>query len=454
MRKLSIFSLWLSTLILFSCAGYRTMVQHPEPGPLLSPYLPAAIERQPVEEDTTAFVEPTGTLTLKQALSLALLYNPELQVFSYEIRTREALALQASLLPNPELGIEVENFAGGKGTQGFEATETTFQISQLILLAGKRAKRTRAAVLEADLAAQEYEVIRTLIFKEVVQAYVAVLAAQEKVALNQELLRIAQAFVESIDQRVQAGKVSPAEAARARVALSNTELQLEQSRIELAAAKQQLAATWGSDTPTFDRVVGKLDTITATLPSQEALEARLLQNPLMVRQALAIKQRQASLDLERANRIPDGILSAGIRQLNEINTRAFVMGLSIPLTIFNRNQGMIQAARYQVLQAQKQKRATEILLKSQLAESYARLKIAHSNALILRNKILPQAQSAFDTIQQGYLMGKFDFLDVLDAQRTLFEVRAQYLDTLQLYHASVAEVETLINQPLTAVSVE
>ncbi|NOX38316.1 MAG: TolC family protein [Calditrichaeota bacterium] len=454
MRKLSIFSLLMSTWIFLSCASYQTTVQQPEPGPLLSQYVPAGIAHQPVAKDTLTFEEPTGTLTLKQALSLALLKNPELQAFSYEIRTREALALQASLLPNPELDIEVENFAGGKGVQGFEATETTFQISQLILLAGKRAKRTRAAVLEADLAAQEYEVMRTLIFKDVVQAYVAVLAAQEKVALNQELLRIAQAFVESIDRRVRAGKISPAEAARARVALSNTELQLEQSRIELAAAKQQLAATWGSDRPAFDRVVGKLDTITATLPPQEALEKLLLQNPLMVRQALAIKQRQATLALERANRIPDGILSAGIRQLNEINTRAFVMGLSIPLTIFDRNQGMIQAARYQVLQARQQKRATEIQLKSQLAESYARLKIAHSNVLILRNKILPQAQKAFDTIQEGYLMGKFDFLDVLDAQRTLFEVRARYLDALQQYHASVAEVETLINQPLTEVSVE
>ena len=452
MRNLNILLLFAVSTVLLGCARYQTVVRPVEPSPLIQEYAPDIQEALPKPmEERILLEEPRGVLTLSRALSLALLYNPELQAFSYEIRSREALALQSSLLPNPELDMEVENFAGGKEVQGFEASEITVQIRQLFLTAGKRAKRTRAALLEADLAAQEYEVIRTLIFRDVVQAYVAVLAAQEKVALNEELVRIARTFVESIDRRVRAGKISPAEAARARVALSNTELDLNQARIELDAAKKQLASTWGSSTAVFERVVGKLDTITQTIPPQETLEKLILQNPLLVRQALAIQQRQAVLELERANRIPDGIVSAGVRQLNDLNTRAFVMGLSVPLTIFNRNQGMIQAARYQVLQARQQKQAVEIQLKTQLSDSYARLKIAHSNVLILKNNILPQAQRAFDTIQEGYLMGKFDFLDVLDAQRTLFEVRARYLNALQQYHASVAEVETLINQPLSDV---
>jgi len=106
------------------------------------------------------FVEPVGTLKLGEALSAALERNPELRAFSWEVRARVANALQEGLIPNPEIGLEVENFGGQGEARGFETPETTLQLSQLIELGGKRSKRYQVASLETTLAEWDYETQR------------------------------------------------------------------------------------------------------------------------------------------------------------------------------------------------------------------------------------------------------------------------------------------------------
>ncbi len=453
MRKKVFYVLLLMNMILsVGCASYRTQVQWAEPRPLGQEFSDAgrAIQQKKESRAQPELAEPTGTLTLGQALSLALLRNPALAAFSYEIRLKEAQALQASLLPNPEVALELENFAGNGPVSGFDATETTLQLSQQIQLAGKRAKRTRAAVLEGDLASWDYEMRRLELFAEVVQAYTAVVAAQERVQLNEELIKIAEKFLQSIEQRVKAGKISPARMARARVELVNTRIELNRSRAELETARQQLASTWGSMQPQFERVAGKLDSIVA-LPPLEKLLQSISDNPRIARWAVAMEQRRAALELARANRIPDPIVSAGVRHLNEINSSALVAGLSIPLPFFDRNQGNIQEAQFRLKQAEYQQKATVVQVQRRVTEIYNALSASFQEVRDLKAMALPEAEEAFRVIQQGYTMGKFDFLDVLDAQRTLFRVRGQYLSALRTYHQNSAELEKMIGQRLAEV---
>jgi outer membrane protein TolC len=94
--------------------------------------------------------EPGAVVTLRQALSLALMRNPELKAFSIEVRALEARELQAGLLPNPEVNIEGEDFGGSGDFRGDNVLQTTIQLSQLIQLAGKRSKRRQLASVEKD----------------------------------------------------------------------------------------------------------------------------------------------------------------------------------------------------------------------------------------------------------------------------------------------------------------
>jgi len=397
--------------------------------------------------------EPTGALTLKHAQALALLRNPELKAFSLEIRAQDARALQAGLFPNPEIEIEVENFGGNDALQGFDSSEATFQLSQLIELAGKRPKRRRLASLERDLAGWDYKAKRADVLNGTTRAFVDVLAAQEGFSLMDELVSLSEEVLNTISERVKAGKVSPLEEIRAKVTYSTSLIDLERARRKLEASRKKLAALWGSGTPLFERVDGELERV-APIPSAAQLEGLISRNPDIARWTLELEQRDAAVKLEEAGRIPDLTVSGGIRRLKETDDNAFVMGLSIPLPFFDRNQGGLREALQRRAKAAEEQRAAELTVLNALAEAYQELSTAYAEAKALQQDVLPGAQTAFDAASEGYRQGKFGYLDVLDAQRTFFEARRQYIEALASFHRSAAAVERLTGTELDALSNE
>ena len=177
---------------LSGCASERMEVLGPEPRPLeetsqlTEPPAEPSLSARPPDE------EPQGTLSLEEVLRAALLQNPELSSTAFEVRAAEARTLQAGLLPNPELELEFENFGGTGEVRGVDASESTFQLSQLIELGGKRARRLRAAGLERDLAGWDYEAKRLEVLTEATKGFVDVLAAQERLALTEDIVRLSE----------------------------------------------------------------------------------------------------------------------------------------------------------------------------------------------------------------------------------------------------------------------
>jgi outer membrane protein, heavy metal efflux system len=439
---------------LLGCTTPAIQINWPAPRPLgkdLPTYTPPVQPPRVATPSAEAIPVPTGMLTLLQAQTLAMQHNPQLASFGWEVRAGEARTRQAGLPPNPELEIEVEDFAGSGELQGFQSTEITIHLSQLIELAGKRRKRARLAAFERDLAAWDYEATRLDVLTEVTQAFVEVLSAQERVALQAELVRLGEQVFSTVAERVKAGKVSPVEETRARVELSTSRIALERAQRDLEAARKRLVATWGGSTPAFENAKGTLDTI-ATIPPAEQLFERLVQNPELARWVTEIAQRQAAVELEGAKRIPDPTLGGGARHARETGDNALVMSVSLPLPVFDRNQGGFLEARYQLAKAGEARRAAEVQGRAALAEAYAALSSALAEATVLKNEALPGAQQAFEAAREGYRQGKFGFLDVLDAQRTLFEARGQYIETLAAYHQAVAEIERLIGERLDTVT--
>ena len=430
---------------LSGCASYRTTTVVPQAAPLVK-----EISQPRPDSIQTEQLLSQASLSLADALTLALAHNPELAAFSYETRIQEAHALQAGLPPNPELGAEIESFPGSGSLNGSLGAEWTLSIGQLVELGGKRAKRVQAATLRADLAAWDYEAAKLNVFVKVVTEFTETLALQRRIELQNELVRIAEEFLESINRRVKAGRASPAEAARARVELSITRIESERLRKELLSARKRLAATWGAKQPRFDCVAGNLENL-VELPAMEQLSLLISQNPDIARWAVEMQRRDAEVELEKAQRVPDPVISGGYRRLNESGGNAVVVGLSLPLALFNRNKGNIQAAQYRKRQAQQQKRAVEIALNTRLAEIYNRLSASYQEINTLTTTVIPEARNAFEMINQGNRMGKFGFLEVLDARRTLFQVRAQRLNAAKDYHRNVARMERLIGQRLDQV---
>jgi cobalt-zinc-cadmium efflux system outer membrane protein len=387
--------------------------------------------------------EPEGDLTLREALDLAVRFNPELAAFSFEIGAAEARTLQAGLVPNPEISVEVENFAGSGTFRGFDETETTVQVGQPIELGGKRPKRTRVASLERDLTRWDYEAKRADVVVETCKSFVEVLAAQVRVSLSQELLRLAERTLETVSARVEAGKVSPVEATKAGIALSNGRIEHARAQRGLEAARKKLAAAWGSGRAAFEKAVGSLDEV-PPLPSAERLAGRIGGNPDLARWAAEKEQRRAAVELQDSLRIPDLTITGGVRRLHEPGENAFVAGASIPLPLFHRNQGGILESRRRMAKAEQESAAAEIRVRASLADTYQTLSFAAAEIEALKSTVIPGAQSAFEAASEGYRQGKFGYLDVLDAQRTLFEAKGRYVEALGAYHKAVAEAERLI----------
>lgn len=387
--------------------------------------------------------ELTGTITLRDAVAHALLNNPKLKAFSLEVRAAEARKLQAGLLPNPEIDLEVEEFGGTDERYGFDASETSIKIGQLIELADKRSKRTHLADIEKDLAELDFKSKRLDVISDVAGAFIDVLAAQEKLDLSKELVDLSEKVYSTVAERVRAGRDSPVEETKAKIALSNIQIESERAGNKLVSARHQLAATWGSSNPAFEKVTGGFYDI-SEVPSLEELAGLISQNPDIARWPTEKDKRNAALELEKAKATSDIKLSGGILYFNEGDDSAFILGLSIPFPLFDRNQGNIQQAMYMLAKTEEQNKAAHAYIRAGLAEASTKLSSSFSEIAIIKNDVLPNANSTFDATNQGYREGKFEYLVVLDAQRTFFEVRAKYIEALAGYHKAKADVERLI----------
>lgn len=391
--------------------------------------------------------EPSGELALRQALALALARNPELATFSWDVRIGEARQLQAGLYPNPEAGVEVENVAGSGEFRGTREAETTLQLSQLILLGGKRAKAIEEARLSRDLAAWDYETVRLDVFSRTANDFVEVLAAQQRLTLTEELVRFAEQVVQAVQERVKAAKSSTVELTRAKVALDLARIDRDQAQRALTAARQRLSADWGNPQPKFEAVVGNLRDL-PNVPSLEQLNQRLDKNPELARWATEFEQRRAALKLEKSRAIPNLTAGVGYRRLSGPEDNALLGIISIPLPLFNRNQGNIREAEYRLARAGEEQRAAEVRVQTALGQAWQSYDSARATLESLRSNVLPGAQEAYETASQYYQQGRFSFLDVLDAQRTLFAARAQEIQALSDYQKAVNEIERLAGEAL------
>ena len=453
-KKYLMFFIILLAVVSISCSAHNVERDWPESSSLgkdILTYHPPYKSSKDAVVSLPQLEEPSGVISLRQVLSLALMHNPELAAFSLEVRTGDAKVLQASLFPNPELEAEVEKFGGTRENSRFDGAETKVVIRQLIEIGGKRSKRTKVASLERDVAGWDYESKRLDVLTEVTIAFVGLLATQDNLTLTDDLVKLSENVFNTVSARVNAGKDSPVEETKAKVALSIIRIEQERARRDLKTAQKRLAATWGSTMPLFKKVSGELEDI-SPIPPFADLVKHISKNPDLARWSSKLDQRQAVWDMAKADRLPDITVGGGVKYHGEVDDTTFIMNFSIPLPLFDRNQGGVLEASHLLAKAQEERSAAEVSIVTDMHEAYQRLSTDFIEATTLRNEILPGAQSAFDAVREGYREGKFGYLDVLDAQRTLFDVKGQYIEVLASYHKAVATVERLICESLGSLS--
>lgn len=391
--------------------------------------------------------EPTGVLRLEDALAAALLRNAELAADAFEVRAREAALMQAGARPNPTLSLELEDFAGSGPFRGVDSAQTTLLLGQLIELGGKRAARIGVATADRDLTSWDYEVRRIGVLVHTAAAFVDVLAAQERHRLAAEALELARSMQRVASLRLRAGIASPAEEIRAGVQVDVAEVEREHSEHELATARQVLAATWAGDEPRFERAEGDLERLPA-VPSAGDLAQRLEASPSVARWRTELARRDALRARATSERVPDVTLRAGPRRLSGPEDTALVVGVSVPLPLWDRNRGAIAEAEHRVAKIAAEASAARIRSVTDLATARVGLQASSEEAELLRARVLPGTERAVEALRRGYESGRFGQLEVLEAERARLAAREQYLRALTEAHHSAQEIERLTGVPL------
>ncbi len=384
-------------------------------------------------------------ITLKDAVDIALNNNPNLKSSVYEISSLEKIKMQAGLYPNPEADFEAENFLGGKELSGFKGSEYTLSGRQLFEFGGKIGSRVNLAEKEINSAQGSYELIKLDLIANVKAAFFDLYRIHNQITLQEKFIQINEDILKTISERVKAGRTSPAEESKVKVALINSKIEFQRLQRNYSSVQTRLNSLLGTTGKNLSPSTDVFENL-LTLPDKEVFLEDIDNIPSIKNLGNETNFRKAQLKLEESQAVPDLTVSAGVRYLNELKTNSFVAGVSIPLPFFNRNQGNIQSAEVRIQQMDEIIRAQKLSVISSLNTSFNNLLSAYNNAVQIRESILPESEKAYEITKQGYLQGRFAFIDLLDAQRTLFDTEVQYLLELADYYNSLVELENIIGK--------
>ncbi len=393
---------------------------------------PAVGERAP-QSAAAAAAEP---LSLAKAIELALEGNPEVAAAKRQWEATEGQVLQGRSRPNPELAYSLEDTRSKTRTQ-------SWQLNLPVELGGKRAARTKAAEKTREQAQAQLAELQATVRANVAAAYFDVLTAQERLVLARDSAALAKSSTDTVSKRVAAGKVSPVEESKARVAEAGVRVELAQAASEQRNALSRLFALLGRIDAPYTVLEGKAENL-PSVPSLADLQPLISSAPGVVLARIEVDRRKALTALEQSKRVPDVTVSVGMQRSNETQRNVLLFGVSVPLPVFDRNQGNLLEALKLEDKARDELQAATVRLHSEVAQARERLSTITAEVQSLQQEVLPGAKSAYDAATIGFENGKFNFLEVLDAQRTYFTAKSQYLKALGEAHRAAADIDRLL----------
>jgi len=376
---------------------------------------------------------PAPRLTLAQLQQAALSHNPTLRQAASGIAAAAGRAAQAGLWPNPTVGYEGAEIRGGS----YRGGEQGFFVQQNIVLGHKlRANQLTglAAVQVQKVNASER---RQAVLTAVQIAFYDALTAQQMVTLRQTLLAIAQDAARTTHQLGNVGQANQSDILEAEVEAERAQTELTSAQDELQRAWAQLAAVVGEPSLPAQPLAGDLASTPPPIEAQAYLQRLLTESPEVSAAMAAIARDEAALRAARKVPIPDLQLRAGVESNREINEASGqpvgwqgFASAGIELPIFNRNQGNVKAASAELASAQADLTRIRLALRKQSAPVLADYQSSRAAAERYRTEMLPKAKQAYQLYSADYQHMAAAYPQVLIAQRTWFQLQADYLATL------------------------
>jgi len=384
---------------------------------------------------------PVTRLSLDDAVVLALRENPTLRAKQHEYRATQAQEITAGLRPNPTASYTADQM----GNSNVDPQHTV-TIGQPIELGGKRGRRLDSARAAIRVTAAELEDVQRQVVAQVKKAFTDTLVAEATLVLAGDNLKTLDEVERLQRIRAEKGDISELELTRIQVQRFAFERDAADARQAIAAARVGLRAAVGPQAVAPDFAVsGELGfrdvPLDVAVLRRRALDAR----PDLKAAEAARARARADRELARANTWWDVTPQASYQRIGPDNT--FGVGISVPLRVFDRNQGEVARTRAEVDRADALREAAAVQVLADVDVALSQVANQRDKVLLLRDTYLPKAQRARDTVEFAYRRGGLSLLDFLDAQRTYRETSLEHLRALGAYWGALYQLEAAVGGP-------
>lgn len=386
--------------------------------------------------DDSAF---SGGYTLSELEELALSHNPTLQQADAEVMRLRGIWLQVGLKPNPIFGYQ----AAEVGNDGYAGQQGLFVGQEFVM--GDKLQLNRAVAEQAvQRATWQREIQRHRILNTVRRRYYEVLGAKRRIEISLKLEKFAKTATTISEKLKASGDGTDIEILQAKGELWNNSIRLQDARISRTAATRQLAAAIGMPSLVDFEVAGS---IVADIPDLdfETVWNWLAENSPEL-QAAYYDVNRARCSIERAHAEPIPNIDAQLGIAHDFSTDFEIVNIQIgiPLPVFNRNQGNITAAQADLIRASREINRLEIDLRNRLSSAFQDYEAARNQVEGYQQHVLPLAEKALDLIRIRHEAGELDYLQLLNAQRTLSQQSLAEVSARKRLWLSVVQIQGLV----------
>ena len=396
-------------------------------------YLPSV--RGPVEAPAVS-----DAIDLPAIEQLALAHNPSLIRSRAMVDAAEGNWVQVGLPSNPLIG-----YLGQQLGSGGVAEQHGVLIQQEFIRGRKRQLNRAVAEQEIVAAQQQLAMQEQRVLTDVRLAFYDALLAEQRLKLTRELAGLAGQGVNAVDKLRKAGESSRIDQLQAGLEYQSAEILVVSAENRRTAALRSLASIIGIQELPGGELTGNLEEIPVEQTWLECLERVLTTSPEISLAAAHIERARWALQRAYAEPIPNWTVQGVVMSDNAIGGKTDgIVQFTMPLPIYNRNQGAVQQAHAVVVAAEHSMANLEMRLQNDLAPVYERYASAANQVRQYQKQILPAAKESLDLVRQAYTAGEYPFLNLLYAQRTYFQTNLQYLDALRELRAAAIEIDGML----------
>ncbi|MDF1543845.1 MAG: TolC family protein [bacterium] len=381
-----------------------------------------------LESNGSGQMEKSSVLTFADVLKRVAANNPLLRSVSFRNEAAANRLEQAGLKSNPEFSAEIEEV--GWNAPGFSESELTISLSQEIDIFGKRKARKNVASVEYQSTDFSGKVRAFDLYIDTRNRFNKLLHAQRFAVLAASSVRLAENIVEGLEYRVSRGVTLRSDLLLAQLELQRIILTDEEAQQELAGARLALAALWNSSSVDFTLFAPEepdLQPVRRKLPTL----LKQIDSTRIVRESQYDKDiLQAGIALAEAEAKPTLTLGGGFKRLQLDNSKSFLFGVSIPLPLFNRNQGEIAALKASLNSKEYEQAQARTETMAYIRMTTARLDQLFSRHIALDTLLLPIAERAYASLEETHKVGRLPYTTLLEAERSLIELRFEHNDVL------------------------